>query len=165
MKQGRWARIMDGTCWAVLMIGSFVSAVRSAPLPPVGKADIDGVIETARWEPAKKLKAIRGMSGSAGRDRTLPAHLVVVLKNFSGPTARQAAMMNSFVGASQADANRTAMPSRLTVWINGDEPGQLRAGMRIHIGSYTVSGDEGGTWAHHDAVQILAVSSSKPARK
>jgi hypothetical protein len=63
---------------------SLLAPLQSAPLPPIGKADIDGTIEKATWEPARKLKAIKGMSGSAGRDRTFPAHFVIVLKSFSG---------------------------------------------------------------------------------
>lgn len=96
------------------------------------------------------------MSGSAGRDRTFPAHFVIVLKSFSGPTEKQAAMMNSFVGATKSGDTAGAMPSRLTVWINSNDPSSLKAGMRIRLSGYTVTGDEGGTWSHQEGVKILS---------
>lgn len=131
------------------------SSLFSAPLPPVGQADTQGVIESAQWVPQKRQKAIRGMSGSAGLDRTFPAHFVVVLKNWSGPTTRQAAMMNSFVGTAAAGGKSGARQERLTVWINTPDSSLLKSGMTIRVPGYTVSGDEGGTWAHHEPVQVL----------
>ena len=158
MKQGGMHRIVrrvfQMTTWATLLWVSLPSPLQSAPLPPVGKTDIDGTIEKATWEPGKKLKAIKGMSGSAGRDRTLPAHFVIVLKSFSGPNVKQAAMMNSFVGAVKSGDTAGTMPARLIVWINSNDPPYLKPGMRIRISGYTVTGDEGGTWSHHDGVQI-----------
>lgn len=147
-------RVFQMTTWAALIWVGLLSPLRSAPLPPVGKTDIDGTIEKATWEPGKKLKAIKGMSGSAGRDRTLPAHFVVTLKGFSGPTVKQAAMMNSFVGATNSGETGDNRPSRLTVWINSNDPSYLKPGMRIRVSGYTVTGDEGGTWSHHDRVEI-----------
>jgi hypothetical protein len=147
-------RAFQMTTWSALFWVSLLPSLRSAPLPPVGKADIDGTIEKATWEPEKKLKAIKGMSGSAGRDRTMPAHFVVVLKGFSGPTEKQAAMMNSFVGVAKSGNTEDARAARLTVWINSNNRSYLKPGMRIRISGYTVTGDEGGTWAHHDLVEI-----------
>lgn len=151
-------RVFHKTIWAVLLWVSLLLPLRGAPLPPAGIADIEGTIEKATWKPGKKLKAIKGMSGSAGRDRTLPAHFVIVLNNFSGPTDKQAAMMNSFVGAAKSGEAKGAGPSRLTVWINSSDPSFLKPGMRIRISRYTVTGDEGGTWAHHDGVQIRSTA-------
>ncbi|HQW29237.1 MAG TPA: hypothetical protein PK529_08635 [Verrucomicrobiales bacterium] len=140
--------------WAALLCAGLLPSLRGAPLPPVGKVAIDGTIERATWEPAQKLNAVKGMSGSAGRDRTLPAHFVVVLKEFSGPSLNQARMMNSVVGAAKSGETNGTMPSRLTIWVNSNDPTYLKPGMRIRISGYTVSGDEGGTWAHHNRVQI-----------
>jgi hypothetical protein len=168
MNHGGMHRVMrrrvSATAWVALFCVSLICPLRGAPLPPMGKVDIDGTIEKATWEPEKKLKSNKGMSGSAGRDRTLPAHFVVTLKGFSGPTVKQAAMMNSFVGAARSGDPDHAMPSRLTVWINSNDASTLKPGMRIRIPGYTVTGDEGGTWSHHGQVQIHASPSPKPGR-
>lgn len=141
--------------WGLLLCAALLLPLRAAPLPAVGKVDIEGMIEKATWKPEKKLKAVKGMSGSAGRNRTLPAHFVVVLKDFSGPTAKQAGMLNSFVGGAGSGGTVGGMPSKLTVWINSGDPADLKPGMRVRLSGYTVTGDEGGTWAHHEGVRIL----------
>lgn len=127
----------------------------SAPLPPTGKADIEGTIEKAVWEPAKRVKGVRGMSGSAGRDRIFPAHFVVTLTNYTGPTTKQAAMMNSFVGSAPSGENAGQRANKLVVWINSPDSKLLKPGMTIRIKGYSVSGDEGGTWTHHESIEIL----------
>lgn len=150
----RYLRLRQGRLLSLLCLTIMVSTLWGAPLPPLGKVDITGTIVNVTRVPERRDKAIRGMSGSAGRDRTFPAHFVVTLKDYAGPTARQAAMMNSFVGASAPSGPDTRMPGTLTVWINSEEPGLLKAGMKIAVNAYSVSGDEGGTWTHHDPVQI-----------
>jgi len=126
----------------------------AVPLPPLGKVDVVGTVVDAEWVPKASLKGKKGMSGSLGRDRVVPAHFVVILHSYSGPTARQAWMMNGFVGVkTDANADRNRPPQTLTVWVNSDDRDFLKAGMKIRLVNYTVAGDEGGTWTSCDRVE------------
>ena len=115
----------------------------------MGKVQVQGTVTQVKWVPKVKHKAVPGMSGSAGRDRVMPAHLVVTLKDYSGPTAAQARVMNNFVGADSKQPT-------LTIWITNADRESLKPGMEIRVKGYTVTGDEGGTWTSHQSLEILS---------
>lgn len=127
---------------------------KAAPLPDLGKINIRGTVLRSEWVPARKLKGVAGLSGSAGQDRTIPAHHQVVLKPYEGPTAKQASMMNAFLGAKIIDGrDRSRPPARLLVRINSDDPAFLKPGMKITLTGYTIGGDEGGTWTSVEKIE------------
>lgn len=132
------------------------SPLLTAPLPQVDGVAIVGTVVESSWVPARKLKATPGFSGSLGRDRVLPAHLVVTLSNFEGPKAKRARMLNAFVGASAENPpDGSAPPKRIVIWINSEKRITLAAGTRIRVRGYRVTGDEGGTWAVNEGWEIL----------
>jgi len=140
-------------CWAAL---AGISILSSAPLPPLGKTDVTGTIEEARWVPEASLKGRKGFSGSLSRDRVIPAHFAVTLRDYAGPSARQAWMMNGFMGVmTDGTEDRSKPPPTVVVWVNSGDRSYLKAGMRIRLIDYTVTGDEGGTWASCARVEII----------
>lgn len=141
----------------LLLPAWFLTGASGAPLPPRGAVDITGVIESVEWVPETTEQAKPGFSGSLGRKRTFPSHLAVTLKDYKGPAAVDARQLNFLVGARQLNSSNTAAaPTRLMVWINTGDRDLLRTGMRIRLRAYTVTGDEGGTWAHHGEPEILS---------
>lgn len=136
---------------AALLVMNLLCA---APLPPLGKVDVTGTIADAKWVPEASLKGRKGKSGSLGRDRVIPAHFVVTLRNYSGPNVRQAWMMNGFMGAkSEGAGDRDKFPPTLLVWVNSGDRDYLKAGMKLRLVNYTVTGDEGGTWTSCERVE------------
>lgn len=140
----------------VLLVAHAPPAAIAAPLPPLGKIDVTGTIAEARWVPEATLRGRKGFSGSLGRDRVTPAHFVVTLRDYAGPTVKQAWMMNGFMGAVAGETeDRGKLPPTLVVWVNSGDRELLKVGMRIRLVDYTVSGDEGGTWTSCERVKIL----------
>lgn len=135
---------------------AFTGILCAAPLPPLGKITITGTIAKASWVPAGSLKGRKGLSGSLGRDRVIPAHFVVTLYDYSGPTVRQSWMMNGFMSFSTAGTeDRSKLPPALVVWVNSEESKFLHVGMQIRLVNYNVTGDEGGTWTSCDRIEVL----------
>ena len=133
-----------------------MGSLLAAPLPPMNAVNITGTVIKATWVPAKKLKAMPGLSGSLGRDRVLPAHLVVTISEFKGPTGRQTRKLNAFVGEpAENPSDESAIPNRMVIWINSEKKLTLAAGTRIHVRGYRVTGDEGGTWAVNEGWEVL----------
>lgn len=132
----------------------FVFVSQGAPLPELGKVDIKGTVARTQWTPAKKIAGIPGLSGSAGRDRTIPAHHLAVLKPYAGPDAEQARRMNAYLGAKiPSGKDRGRPPARLLVRIESEDPGLLKTGMKITLTGYTLSGDEGGVWSRFETIR------------
>jgi hypothetical protein len=95
------------------------------------------------------------MSGSAGVDRIIPAHYLAALRPYAGPDGELSRLFNSGVGAGDLNpADPDQAPATLVVWVLGVRPGQLKAGMRALLPSYTIFGDEGGITVGHDAPLI-----------
>jgi hypothetical protein len=140
-----------------LPIGSLLFAEASAvPMIPLGPVDISGSIVRLQWIPAKRVKGIPGMSGSAGVDRTIPAHFLTVLQPYAGPDAALVRLLNHMVGAAnQNPADPEQAPALLVVWINSNKPNQFKKGMRIRLPAYTIFGDEGGICVAHESPVIL----------
>ena len=138
------------------LLAACPASIHAAPLPPLGEVDLTGTIAALKWVPEQKLKGKPGMSGSLGRDRTLPAHFEITLRPYSGPTAQQAWMMNGFMGVRSTGAeDRSQMPASLIIWISSEDPHQFKPGQRLRIRAYTVRGDEGGTWTSHAGVEVM----------
>lgn len=139
------------TCRWVLPMGVLMFAEASAvPMIPLGPVDVSGTIVELKWVPAKRVKGIPGMSGSAGGDRIIPAHYLAALRPYAGPDAEFARLLNHRVGAGDLNpADPDQAPATLVVWVLGVRPGHLKVGMRIMIPSYTLFGDEGGIGVQH----------------
>jgi hypothetical protein len=117
------------------------SAARTAPLPPFPPVNVCGVIVEKSWVPAESVPGQKGFSGSLGRDRTFPAHLRIVLENYTGIDATIARRINGFLSVTElSEMNRVAL--RLPT----DNPELLRGVHRLCIEGFTIRGDEGGTW-------------------
>ena len=136
------------------LLFSAVPEGRTAPLPDLGKVDIRGTVARTQWTPARKVAGIPGLSGNAGRDRTIPAHHLAVLKPYEGPDAGMARRMNAFLGAGVTSGlDRSRPPARLLVRIESEDPGFLKPGMVISITGYSLSGDEGGVSTRFERIR------------
>ncbi|MCX6865552.1 MAG: hypothetical protein NTV46_04925 [Verrucomicrobia bacterium] len=149
-------RVFPVAVIAVLAVLAATTILSSAPLPPLGKIDVTGTIEEARWVPMASLKGRKGFSGSLGQDRVIPAHFTVTLRDYAGPKARQAWMMNGYMGVKTTGTeDRDKPPATLMVWVNSEDREYLKAGMKIRLVGYTVTGDEGGTWTSCERVVFI----------
>ena len=118
-----------------------VSTAEAAPLPPFPPVNVCGVIVEQSWVPAESVRGQKGFSGSLGHDRTFPAHLRIVLENYTGIDATVARRINGFLSVTElSEMNRLAL--RLAT----DNPELLRGVHRLCIEGFTIRGDEGGTW-------------------
>jgi len=149
-------RVLPVVAIAAMAALAWIDILSSAPLPSLGKVDVTGTIEEARWTPEASLKGRPGISGSLGRNRLIPARFTVTLRDYSGPPARQAWMMNGFMGVETTGTeDRDNPPPALVVFVNSADRSYLKAGMKIRLADYTVTGDEGGTWASCARVEII----------
>lgn len=128
----------------------------ASPIRPLGPVDVSGTVGDLKWVPEKTVKAMRGMSGSAGRDRTIPAHFLITLKNFEGVDHQTAVAMTRYLDWSAfKDQGRDVRPPFILLKINHTDQNYLRKGMKIKVSGYTVRGDEGGTWTYFTRIDII----------
>jgi hypothetical protein len=128
----------------------------AAPIRPLGPVDIRGTVSDYAWVPEKKVKASRGMSGSAGRDRTIPAHFLITLRDFEGVDPQTAVAMTRYLDWSAfKDGGKDFRPPFILLKINHTDQYYLKKGMKIKVSGYTVRGDEGGTWTYFTRIDII----------
>jgi len=120
-----------------------------APLPPMDKYDITGTISELQWYPEKRIKGIPRMSGSAGYNRTVPAHFIIKLINYSGIDSATASRITGYI-----NSHKPASPHYVLLRINHKNPYYLKIGMRIKVTGYTIRGDEGGTYTSYKRIII-----------
>ena len=143
-------------CFALPIRPLLFAEASAVPMIPLGPVDISGSIVRLQWIPAKRVKGIPGMSGSAGVDRTIHAHFLAALEPYAGPDAALVRLLNHMVGAAnQNPTDPEQAPALLVVWINSNMPNQFKKGMRIRLPAYTIFGDEGGIRVAHDSPVIL----------
>ena len=143
-----------GGATLALLLGASVPSL-AAPLPPAGPVDLCGTIVSAKWEPARTVRGIPGMSGTAGHDRTFPAQFTILLEAVTGADANTARNINIAFGLYGADARETpAGPQRVRLGLNHDDSHLLDGAVSLCIQGYSVRGDEGGTWTEHKAVSV-----------
>ena len=135
---------------AVLVLAG--TAAEAAPIRPFGPADICGDVAVARWQPRRTVEGMPGFSGSLGRTRTFPARFALVLRNPSGLDAAAMKRLNGLLKATAAPLG--AGDGELLLLVNSDVPGLLDTARRICVTAYRVRGDEGGTWAYHDRIEV-----------
>lgn len=128
--------------------------VGAAPLPPLAPIDVCGTIRSAHWLPPRSLPAVPGMSGSAGHERHWPARLVVVLDQICGVSEPLRVRVNALLTTSHDGAGLRPQPGEIVLVLVGDEAEEMLAGDSLCVTGFTVRGDEGGTWTHHDAIDI-----------
>jgi hypothetical protein len=134
----------------------WASVVMSAPMAPVGPADIEGTIEEVSWKEKQEIKGVSvkvggkmvPVSGSLGVDRTIKAQYNVILTDTvveKPDSEKDKLYYKSFPSGGRA---------AVTVYHDADD-GYLKKGMRIKVSGYTVGGDEGGVWSSYTKVKIL----------
>lgn len=140
---------------APLVIGSAVAS--AAPLPPMKPVTIEGTIAKAQWTPETKVAGRPGFSGSLGVDHTVPAHFRIELVDFRGLSTDLAWRLNGIMSdPTSSQTERENPPPHLVLQLNEKNPHALMKGMRIRVGDYVVSGDEGGTWTRFTKLEILS---------
>ena len=139
-----------------LCIFLVASSGLAAPIRPFGPVDVNGIIGDLHWYPKKKEKAIRGMSGSAGVDRVMPAHFFITLRVVEGVDPQNAvAMTRYFDSEAFKYEDKNSMPTFVVMKINHNDKNFLKKGMKIKVFGYTIRGDEGGTWTYYSKIDIV----------
>ena len=143
----------------VLIIFVITSQGIGAPIRPFGPVDVAGVIGDLHWYPEKKEKAIRGMSGSAGVDRTMPAHFLLTLRVVEGVDSQTAvAMTRYFDSLAFKSEEKNFMPTFVVLKINHSDKNYLKKGMKIKVFADTQSVATKGEPGHITQESILSIS-------
>ena len=114
-------------------------AALAAPLPPLPAADLCGRIVTQSWVAERHLEAVTGASGSLGRERTVPAHLRVVLGQVTGLSRDLAQRLSRLAGAYSGEVPAGGMLLLLAM----ERPDRLSGAATLCVTGYKVRGDEG----------------------
>jgi hypothetical protein len=141
---------------AALAVGAAVSRLTAAPMPPIGPADITGTIAALCWVDRHEEKArIPGASGTLGVDRVIGAHYLVILHDVAGPDGKTLEALAAALCVTVPGYLAPPGQRGLSLQLNSDDPGLLRAGMRIRVIGYELGGDEGAVWTRYDKLEIL----------
>jgi len=115
---------------------------------------IEGTVQKISWRPDKFVKGLRGMSGSAGIDRTIPAHYWVALTDTK---------------VTSGEGGPTPFRSGDTIRIklnHAKDDGFLKQGARIRIIGFRMRGDEGGVHTSFKKIEILdGQGTGKPGKQ
>ena len=119
------------------MFGLLQPEVSRGPSEEIGPVNLEGVIQKVTWHSPQFIRGIPMMSGTLGRDRTIPARYKL-----------------EFQEIEVSDLEKFRRLGCVVVYHPQDD-GFLIAGMRIRIDGLTMSGDEGGDYIFYDRVEIL----------
>lgn len=139
---------------AALLLGAAVPAL-AAPLPPVPPFDVCGTVVALGWLPAHREPAIKGMSGSAGVDRSWPERLAVVLDRACTDDPEALALSNMFQRGTAGSTGRDLAEGQALLVLPEVDIGAVTLGRGICVSGFKVSGDEGGTWTRFGALVQL----------
>jgi len=133
---------------AALLLALTALPAPAAPLPPMEPVSFCGTVTDSTWVEQLDLLAWPGASGSLGHDRTVPAHMRLVLHDVSGIDAETAAQISFLVGIA---------PDETGVVVRLDSPYPLRdlTAARVCIKEYRVSGDEGITLTSYAGYSVF----------
>ena len=120
----------------------------AAPLPPLPPADLCGRILDQAWVPEEHLEAWPGASGSLGRDRSVPAHLRVILGEVTGIPRDLAERLSFLAGASAGEVPDGGILLLLAV----DGPDEFTGAASLCVTGYRVRGDEGITLTSFESI-------------
>lgn len=141
-----------------ILIFATIGNIYSVPLPPTDKYDITGIISEINWYSKKFIRGIPGKSGSAGKDRIMPAHYIIKLINYEGINYEDAIKITRYIKGNTFNEHENKKPSFVILKINHREKNYLKKGMKIKVTGYTVRGDEGGTYTYYENIKILEFS-------
>lgn len=139
---------------AVVTLLSATSAA-GAPLPPFEPVDVCGSVGLVAWLEPSYLPPVPGMSGSAGHGRKWPGRFVVVLSEVGGISGAQVGQINGLLRSARDASALSGAPGDLLLVLPHRDPGALRAGVRLCVYGFRISGDEGGTWTDYDSLEIV----------
>ena len=123
---------------AALLV-AWLGDAAAAPLPPLPAADLCGRIIAQRWVAEDHRKALPGASGSLGHDRTVPAHLRVVLGEVTGVSRDLAGRLSRIAGAQAGEVPEGGM----LLLLGADRPDRLAGAVSLCVKGYALRGDEG----------------------
>ena len=129
----------------VFVIHILPNAAFSAPMPEIGPMTIEGNVEEVTWSPETHIKGIPGMSGTAGVDRTFPAHYKVTLTNTDIDISEDSWEKEKFKSGNTVE---------IVIYHKKDD-GFLKKGMRIKVLDYRINGDEGGYWYSFSKIEVI----------
>ena len=141
------------TLIAALLTLLICPALNAAPLRRYPPVDICGTIIEQSWVPAEFRRGRPGFSGSLGHDRTFPAHMRLVLENYTGIDAATAHRINRTLGfADSTTPNPQGAPRRILLLLPTDNRTLLAGINRLCVEGFAITGDEGGTWTHYQRI-------------
>lgn len=135
--------------FVALVLACSTGPASAAPLPPIDPLDVCGVIRLADWLPPRSLPPVAGMSGSAARQRDWPGQFAVVLDDVRGGNAPDMTQINGLLRTSHDGVGVRLGPGQLLLILAEDDPARLTGMKSLCVSGFVVSGDEGGTWTHH----------------
>ena len=116
-----------------------------APMPEIGPMTIEGNVEEVTWSSETEIEGIYGMSGTAGVDRTFPAHYKVTLTDTITDISEESWQKEEF---------KTGNTLEIVIYHKKDD-NYLKQGMRIKVIDYRINGDEGGYWYSFARIEII----------
>ena len=119
-----------------------ISSSFAGPMKPLGPLNIEGTIIKISWHPEEFRKGIPGMSGSAGQDRTIPAHYRLSL---SGTWENREE-------GSPPSTHKGDIDIRINHPLNDSF---LMKNISVRINGYRENGDEGGIRSSFEKIEIL----------
>ena len=130
----------------------FIQSSSASPMPPTATMTIEGRIQEISWYPKKHVKGIPGMSGSAGVDRTVPAHYKVSL-------------IDTKVTSQENDNVPFTSGSPINIKLNHPKDDKfLMKNMQVRIIDFRMGGDEGGIWTSFKNIELLGKKEIKRAK-
>ena len=131
----------------------FIQSASASPMLPMATMTIEGRIQEISWHPEKHVKGIPGMSGSAGVDRTVPAHYKVSLID-----TKVTSQGNDYVPFTSG--------SPINIKLNHLKDNKfLMKYMQVRIIDFRMGGDEGGIWTSFKKIEILDEKEIKRSNK
>jgi peptidyl-prolyl isomerase F (cyclophilin D) len=138
---------------AIVCAALFAARSHAAPMRPTAPMTIEGTIHKIDWIAQTQVKGQPGLSGTAGVDRTIPAHYLVTLTDVVVSVAESAQGWQPF---------KTGDDIRIAL----DHPkndGALKQGMRIRIVDFQMTGDEGGIRTSFKEIALVQPAEPKQA--
>jgi hypothetical protein len=146
MKRTRIKQTQVILAGAILILQSL--RLVAGPMKPIGPMNIEGVIIEISWLSEEFRKGIPGLSGSAGQDRTIPAHYKLKLEG----------IWKNVKQTSDSKVSRGQLNLRID---HNKNNGFLVKNSYIKISGYKEFGDEGGVHSSYENIEY-SIERNKP---
>jgi hypothetical protein len=134
---------------SAFFLAIFTLSMSGAQMAPMATMTIEGKVKEIVWHKDRELKGLPGLSGSAGQDRTVPAHYQVKLEETTVEANGE-----GFVPFEAGKPIEVKLD-------HAKDDGHLKKGMKIRISGFRMNGDEGGVRMTYEKIEILSGASGE----